>query len=167
MKKYLKIIFVIVVLSIIIATIIKFTKKEDVVKIKSIDISDFYIENRERCLLENSVLIGNNTKELENGYYDLKITYEQDVLKVNLNKLWYENYGEDYIDNEYLAKICREIVRVADINNKDKEAEYILFKHIKENFNNVKQGESVENIKIQGCNIHLENEDGMCRLEIK
>lgn len=166
MKKYITILLLVLLIVIATLTFIKFSnkKKSDVWKV---DVTEFNIAGRARCVLDNSVSIGNNEKELENGYYDLKLTYESGQVEVNLNKLWCENYDDNYIEDEYLAKICRELVRVIKIDNIDKESEYLFFKYIKENFNNVKQEKTAEDIQIKEYNIHLGSDEGMCKLVIK
>ena len=161
---------VIIVLSFIVMLIlllfvgfrIKMNNKQEDFKF---DISTFNINKRAKLVCENEVLIGNNEKELENNFFDIKLITQDKSLVIYLNKLWYTSYGTDYIQDDYLAEICREISKTLAIENI--EHEYTLFKLLKENFNKVKQEKFEKNIQIEQFEIYLSNFDGMCKLEIK
>lgn len=130
-----------------------------------VDISTFNIKNRTKLMCENDLLIGNNIKELENNFFDIKLTIEEKSLVIYLNKLWYSSYDKDYIQSDYLAQICRQISKSLNVSNI--EYEYTLYKLIKENFSKVKHGKVKKNVQDEQFEMYLSHFDGMCKLEIK
>lgn len=159
----------IVVLGIGLAVILnKDNKEESISRIEErLQIAEFNIENRV-CLREDNVIyVGTSLKELKNGYCDIKIQNVIDGVHIDLNKLWYESCGDDYIQDDYLAKICREITYEINVQNDREQFEYILYKYIKDNYMKVRQEEIIEEILINKINLKLELQEGIVKLKIR
>lgn len=133
----------------------------------NIQVTEFSIADRTTLKKDSSIYIGNNVKELENNFYDIKILNTQSGIVVYLNKLWYETYGEDYIQDEYLARICRELSSRLNVGNETEQFEYVLYKYIKDNYVKVRQNEPVENIATDILNLSFELEDNIVKLIIQ
>lgn len=138
------------------------TLPENVVKITS-----FNIEGREILKVDDEIYVGNNLKELQNNFYDIKIQNTNDGANVYLNKLWYENYGDDYIQDEYLAEICRQLSGNLNIQSGAEQFEYVLYKYIKDNYVKVRQNETIEQIVTDKLTLNLKLEDYVVKLEIR
>jgi len=133
----------------------------------TIDISKFNLENRVKLFVNEELLIGGNIKELENGYYDFKLSNKDRAVVITLNKLWYEEYGLNYIQDEYLAQICREIVKCIEITCEKEDLEYQLYKYIKDNYLKVKEGQDIEKIEIDGLDIWAKSINSECAIYLK
>lgn len=132
-----------------------------------IEITDFSIEDRTSLKANGAIYVGNNLKELENNFYDIKIQNTESGIVVYLNKLWHENYGKDYIQDDYLAKICRELSSRLNMQNDTEQFEYVLYKYIKDNYIKVRQNETVEEILTDKLNLKLELEEEVVKLIIR
>jgi len=170
MKKIV-IIAIILVIALGIALIIIHKKdiepENEKTKQNVLEITEFNIENRVCLKQDEDIYVGNSLKELENGFCDIKIQNTTDGIIVHLNKLWYATYGDDYIQDEYLAKICREIIYRINIQNESEQFEYILYKYIKDNYMKVRKGERVEEILTDKINLKLELQEGIIKLNIR
>ena len=171
MKKKVIIVIAIVLICVALVIAIMFKNKEEInnksKSMQTIQITDFNIDNRVTLKKENNLLLGNNTKELENNFYDIKITNTSEGVEVYLNKLWYENYGQDYIQDEYLAKICRELSSKLNVQETTEEFEYLLYKYVKDNYIKVRQGENIEEIQTDKLSLKFELEDSVAKLIIR
>ena len=171
MKKKVIIVIAIVLICVTLVIAIMFKNKEEInnksKSMQTIQITDFNIDNRVTLKKENNLLLGNNTKELENNFYDIKITNTSEGVEVYLNKLWYENYGQDYIQDEYLAKICRELSSKLNVQETTEEFEYLLYKYVKDNYIKVRQGENIEEIQTDKLSLKFELEDSVAKLIIR
>lgn len=143
------------------------SKETKEIEIQELTIESFIIEDRETLKVNNAILVGNNIKELENDFYDIKIINTQQGIEILLNKLWYENYDKDYIQENYLAKICRQLTFQMGIKSESEEFEYVLYKYIKENYVKVRQGTSVEGIVTEDFTILFELQDNIAKLIIR
>ena len=142
-------------------------KKTNVREYNTLKINEFNIKERVTIKDNNEIYVGENVKEIENGYYDLKIASQKDNVQIFLNKLWYKKIDKDYIQDDYLANICREIVNEINISDNKDELEYMLYKYIKENYLNVRNNEKIEEIKLDKLTILLNLKDNIPILEIK
>lgn len=172
MKKREWLIFVLLIILIIVIIFAFCVLKKDRASVNklpniSIDLQNFYIENRTRLFVSDELLIGENEKELQNGYYDFKISKNSEALIVYLNKLWYGEYDGDNIQEEYLAKICKELVKCLNIECEKQEVEYQLYKYIKENYLDIRKGENKGQIKVDKIIIDSKNIDNQCVIYIK
>ena len=170
MKKLVIIsIIIVVMLGIVLAVVLgKKSKMESVKQPQDVlQIADFNIENRVCLRQDNAIYVGNSLKELENGFCDIKIQNTTYGITIDLNKLWYETYGEDYIQDEYLAKICREITYRINVQNDSEQFEYLLYKYIKDNYMKVRQQENVQEIATDTINLKLELAEGIVKLKIR
>ncbi len=171
MKKKVIIVIAIVLICVALVIAIMFKNKEEIniesKSVQTIQITDFNIDNRVTLKKENNLLLGNNTKELENNFYDIKITNTSEGVEVYLNKLWYEDCGQDYIQDEYLAKICRELSSKLNVQETTEEFEYLLYKYVKDNYIKVRQGENIEEIQTDKLSLKFELEDSVAKLIIR
>ena len=163
---------VIVVLVLIAVLILKVGSKEDnenqdLSSSNTFQITDFNIQNRTVLKKANAIYVGNNTKELENNFCDIKIQSTDNGVVIELNKLWYATYGDDYIQDDYLAQICREIANRLNIKGDSEQIEYAMYKYIKDNYIKVREGESVEEILTDKINIKLVLEEQTVKLIIR
>lgn len=134
---------------------------------KIIQIIDFYVEDRSILKIGKEILVGNNIKELENDFYDIKIVNLDNYVEIYLNKLWYETFGKDYIQDEYLAKICREIARKINYKDSVEEVDYILYKYIKNNYIKAKNQEVTEELITQTIKCNFELDENIVKLIIR
>ena len=134
---------------------------------KVLRVNDFNIDGRVTFQLDNNIYIGNNLKELENGFYDIRLQNIDSGICVYLNKLWYENYGKDYIQDDYLAQICRELTSKVNIQNNKEEFEYMLYKYIKDNYTKVRNNENIEKVITEDISMEFELEDNIVKLIIR
>ena len=138
---------------------------------EQLKVENFNINGRVSYIDNDNILIGQNIKELQNGFYDLKIVNQNEQVIIYLNKLWYEYYGEDFIQDNYLAEICRCIVNKLNKNEKQnqekQDLEYMLFKYIKDNYVKVRNNKIIEKINIERFEFSLELEESIVKLTIK
>ena len=146
---------------------VKRSDKQKNTQEKIIQITEFNIVDRTNLKVEDTIYVGNNLKELENNFYDIKITNEQYGICVYLNKLWYETYGVDYIQDNYLAQICRELSYKLNMKGEPEQFEYIMYKYIKDNYTKVRQNEEIEQISADKYNLQLKLEDSVAKLIIR
>ena len=169
-KKIVIILSTIAVMIISIITIIngiQVKKEKTPTSNPKIKIESFRIEGRESLKLDNTLLIGNNIKELENNFYDIKIINTEYGIDIFLNKLWYKEYNKDFIQEDYLAKICRQIDNNFGVENATEEFEYVLYKYIKENYTKIRKGAYVEKINTENFTIEFELKDNIPKLIIR
>ncbi len=133
----------------------------------SFQITDFSIENRTVLKKDNAIYVGNNIKELENNFCDIKIQNVEDGVVIDLNKLWYETYGNDYIEDNYLAQICRELTYRLNVKGDSEQIEYAVYKYIKDNYIKVREGATVENVLTDEINMKLVLEEQIVKLIIR
>ena len=126
----------------------------------NLNLSEIVLKDREVKIIDGNLYVGNNEKEIENGFFDIKIEdlkVSEDINECNIyfNKLWYENYGTDYIQDEYLAEICRQIVKAISKKQEMDDFEYELYKYVKDNYMDVLKEEYKEinfgNIVLKGA----------------
>ena len=176
-KWVLTMVIIVVVILIIFSTILKIkninvNKIEIKDKINKIELKEFKIKDRLSITKNNAIYIGNNEKELENDFYDLKIIVVEGALKVYLNKLWHTQYGKDYIEDNYLVSICRELVKNLEFSKDeylidDANFEYVLYKYIKDNYIAIRSGENVKGIVLENVSIELQNSENIPLLIIR
>jgi len=142
-------------------------KKQGVLASNAFQIIDFNIENRSVLKKDNAIYVGNNTKELENNFCDIKIQNTDNRVVIDLNKLWYETYGDDYIQDDYLAQICREIASGLNVKGDSEQIEYAMYKYIKDNYIKVREGENVEEILTDEINMKLALEEQTVKLIVR
>ena len=132
-----------------------------------IDLSGFEIKNRVKLVKDKTVYIGENLKELENGFYDIKIFALNNTLEVTLNKLWITKWNQEYIEDKYLIEIVKCVVDTLKIDNVKEDVEYELYKYIKQNFLKVKNKEMVEKLELENITVSAKTIAGECVLYIK
>ncbi len=143
------------------------TNNDDEGVVETIDLSKFEINNRAKLVKDKTVYIGENLKELENSFYDIKISTINNTLEVTLNKLWQTKWDKDYIEDKYLIEIVKCIVNTLEIDSVKEDVEYELYKYIKQNFIKVKNKESVEKLELESIIVNAEHKEGECVLYIK
>lgn len=171
-KKISIVLAVIIALVLTTVFILKMRNKENNKKKESsflnvLQITDFTIENRTVLKKDNAIYVGNNTKELVNNFCDIKIQNIDNGVIIDLNKLWYETYGDDYIQDDYLAQICREITNRLNIKGDSNQIEYVMYKYIKDNYIKVREGENIEETLTDEMNMKLVLEEQVVKLIIR
>lgn len=126
------IIVVIVAILIIFCVILRFSKDK---KINNIDyfkknkVASFNISDRYILENENEISIGKNKNELENGYYDIKISVD-DCINIDINKLFKDFDNNVLYDELYVNEVIDYIDKSTNLNlNK-----YELKKEITSNY---------------------------------
>lgn len=64
------------------------------------------IDGRSCIEVYNAFYVGNNEKELQNGYYDFKISNTLNGVTIVINKLWYKEFNETLYEKEYVEMLC-------------------------------------------------------------
>ncbi len=134
---------------------------------ETININTFEIKNRIKLIKNNKLYIGENLKELENDFYDIKISTLDSGLEVTLNKLWRYEVNKEYIEDDYLIEIVDQIVELLGIENVKEDVNYELYKYIKQNFLKVKNNEQVEPLELEEFNVCSKSIDGECVIYIE
>jgi len=83
--------------------------------------------------LFNEFYVGNNDKELQNGYYDFKVSNTQNGVTIKINKLWHKKFNKNLYEQEYVDNLCEYISKIV-LNGTRKKIEkdelYVLYKDI-------------------------------------
>lgn len=90
-------------------------------------------DNRVCVELFNEFYVGNNKKELKNGYYDFKVSNRQRGVTITINKLWYKEFNENLYEHEYVDNLCEYISKIVLNGTKiklEKDELYVLYKDI-------------------------------------
>lgn len=173
MRKEVKFLILIIATILILITLFLINKNKEQSQDKTQEItiinniSEFNIKNRVSIIKDGVIYIGNNKKELENGFYDIKIVSSDNLVDIHLNKLWYTKYGQDYIEDNYLASICRELVNRLNMDLDKENFEYMIYKYIKENYVSVRNGEQIESLNMYKITISLQIKEGIPLLSLK
>ena len=170
MNKYIKL-GIIVLLALltmlgIACVVLKSTISEEQSK-AILKIVDFEIKDRICIKQGETIYLGNSKKEIFNDFYDVKVVNKESSVDIYLNKLWYENYGQDFIQDEYLARICRKIIENFEPKSNKEEAEYMLFKYIKDNYVQVRDNAEVQKVEIENMVFSLVCDSSMAKLIIE
>lgn len=162
----------------------KSEQKIDIVELykKRFSDKDFYIKlqksiaNRYIYINDetNEIIVGNNKKEIENGYFDVKITISKDnKLNIFINKLFKEKSN---INGVYDVDYFEELFNIFVYYTKDiiSEEEYIDIKNkVLESYINIRYVETVDNtfkkinlkcICLTKFNIELNIENNMLKV---
>ena len=166
MRKIIILIFIVIVVFVGIYFCLIFNESSDNASEERKTLQITNLEMKERTVLkkQKDIFIGNNIKELENGFYDIKISNLSQGVDIYLNKLWYEYYDEDYIQEDYLAKICRELSRQMCSTSQTEDFEYMLYKYIKDNYAKVRNQEVVQALLLDKISMGFELEDNIVKL---
>ena len=167
MKKTIIIIVLVLLLLLSIIILTNSLNKKSLNNINKIQIDQIKIKNRTTIKIDNIIYVGENIKEIENGYYDLKIVNEENTVDIYLNKLWYKNFNESYIQDDYLVNICHEIVNNIKVNKNKEELEYLLYKYVKENYLSSRSNKPTQSLLLENLTLSLMLEDDIPKLEIK
>lgn len=132
-----------------------------------ININAFEIKNRMKLIKNNMVYIGENLKELENNFYDIKISTLDTGLEITLNKLWRYKVNKEYIEDDYLIEIVDQVVELLKIDNVKEDVGYELYKYIKQNFLKVKSGETAEILELEEFKVYSKSVAGECVIYIE
>ncbi len=106
------------------------------------------VSNREIYVCEEKLLIGKSRKELENGYFDVKITVLEKSAKVYINKLFKEFIKREdkiFFEELYLDQLITIVDRVFDMNlNNDSKTK--LFNICKSEYTNLRYRQNFDNL---------------------
>lgn len=100
------------------------------------------INNRKIVNIEDKIYVGENEKQIENGYYDIYVYVRKNKhLVISLNKLWKE-FDEKLYQKEYITEIATSIESILeeDLNNNE------IFNYILLGYEIAKNSESKEEI---------------------
>ncbi len=75
------------------------------------------ITSRQILRKDNVVFVGNSKKEIENGYYDLKIMLEDRNVKLYINKLW-KVFNQSLYEKDYVREVINSVFDIFEINQK-------------------------------------------------
>ena len=113
------------------------------------------VSDRVILTFNDTIFVGNGKKELENGYYDLKICKDNKYLEIYINKLW-KAFDEKLYQEEYINQLVLSLLDIYELNkNKYKN---LLYDYIVEGYLFSKQIkgvkiESDDKLKIEEVNI--------------
>lgn len=100
------------------------------------------INNRKIINIEDKIFVGENEKQIENGYYDMYVyVHKNKHLVISLNKLWKE-FDEKLYQKEYVTEIVRSIESVLEEDLSNDE----LFSYILSGYSIAKNSENKEEI---------------------
>lgn len=122
---------------------------QDYLKNNQFKIKDL-IQNRSLKIddQKNIIMIGRNKKELENEYFDIKISLENNLAKISINKLFKDVMldKERKVDENYLNEVINLINITFDLKL-DSNNFLVLKSYLKDNYINIRNLENVENLK--------------------
>lgn len=97
---------------------------------------------KDRCVLKanTSVLIGENSKQLENGFYDIKFELKSKSLIVYVNKLW-KVFNEELYEEEYINEVMIALQKIIDVSDDLNELRTCL----KSEYIKTKKNEEIQN----------------------
>lgn len=131
-------------------------KNEQNISIERIDsIVKENIKDRSVFKEDNYILIGENIKQLENGFYDIKFELDNEMVIVYVNKLW-KDFNENLYEEKYIDEVITAFQKIFDVEDdlgklrEDLKEEYINTKNEKENVN----GKTFE---LSGIKVDLKN----------
>ncbi|MBR5227723.1 MAG: hypothetical protein IKV94_03705 [Clostridia bacterium] len=114
---------------------------------------------------EDVIIIGNNEKQIQNGFYDVKIAIKNQSLTVNLNKLWYKKFNENLYEIEYVDWLISYIEKSTNFKFSKEEKENLSQKIISKytsvkdfDFNiqeNINIGQLLVTFDYSGCELIL------------
>lgn len=86
--------------------------------------------NRAVYVSDNKLLIGNSLKELENGYFDVKIKADNiSGIYIYINKLYTSNFSDKLVyDKDYLTKIVSLMNQIFNFDLNQDQINCILYK---------------------------------------
>lgn len=134
------------------------------------DIENYFPDRKLLIISEsNTLLIGRNQKELENGYYDLKFDTYEDVVSITINNLQKEDIDFRSISDEYLNELKTFLAMLLNNKNIDElinmvKKEYIELRNNDECVDN-KHGYKQMNIEQYVIDFNIE--DNMLKINIK
>ena len=97
---------------------------------------------------KNIIMIGRNKKELENEYFDIKISLENNLAKISINKLFKDVMldKERKVDESYLNEVVN-LINISFDLKLDSNNILLLKKYLKDNYINIRNVENVDNLK--------------------
>ncbi len=127
--------------------------------------------------IEKVIEIGANQKELENGYYDIKIYIKENYAVFSVNKL-FKNFSLDKvtgtnikekIDEKYFEEIINTYIYLFDLKLDEKQKEilkeYVEFKYLElrsiENIDELNKIQTNNEIKISNYKIEVKSEENI------
>lgn len=105
MKKYIITLCIVctVLVSVCIGVSLKKTKN-----VTQVDKNVAKCINNRACIEEQQTIkIGNNDKELKNGYYDILLERYDSGFTMYINKLWKDEFNESLLDNTYADEVAQ------------------------------------------------------------
>lgn len=163
--------FIVALVRLTLVNDIRFKDKKNKINIEEkIDIREI-VKDRTLVEEENKIVIGNNEKEIQNQYFDIKIEVFSDNIKVFFNKLLKKNVVKDgiYVDEEYLYQVLNLIYNKYMLSLEDiKIKELVII--ISDEFENFRKNLATINKKDLNIddkyNFNIYTDENMLKLDI-
>lgn len=180
-NKLLVIIFFLIILICIFILYIKFNHKNTTLNsefypyifLQKTDENAFkeYFQNRyvNVDFSDNTVIIGRTKKEIENGYFDIKINTNKDYLEIYINKLTKEEKVTEYIVDEYLDELYKYIKLLLNIEDNEqviKKCIFEEFSNLRNNLEIIEENKKLKIINVENYNIEFSIEKNILKLKI-
>lgn len=142
-----------------------FTSYKDYIENGEVNISSRKIIKRKE---KYEVFIGKNQKEIENGYYDIYISLNEDIANIYINKLFKDYDGKIY-DRNYLEEFINYMDYIFNMNLSENDKKDLIYK-IENYYKKLRKiDEKIDynledNIYIYKFNIEFKVDDNMLKI---
>lgn len=119
---------------------------------------------------EKSILIGKNTKELSNGYFDIKFIFYDNSMNIYINKLTKDEISTEYISQEYIDELTEFLFLILNCDDTVNEIKNNIEKEYLKLRNNLECTNEITNLRIIDTDKYIVNfsiEKNMLKIEIK
>ena len=161
--------FIVALVRLTLVNDIRFKDKKNKINIEEkIDIREI-VKDRTLVEEENKIVIGNNEKEIQNKYFDIKIEVFSDNIKVFFNKLLKKNIVKDgiYVDEEYLYQVLNLIDNKYMLSLEDIKELVIIISDEFENFRKNLATINKKDLNIDDkYNFNIYTDENMLKLDI-
>lgn len=117
------------------------------------------------CIEEQEIIkIGNNEKELQNGYYDVLLEKNEFGFEVHVNKLWKTEFNETLLEMSYVDEVTRFLLsRVSSSVSVPEFSSYVV-----EGYTLAKNGEEyIKELDLKQETIMFESKNYELVIEVK
>lgn len=124
----------------------------------------------DRCCVytNDTISIGNNEKELNNGFYDVLFEREDTGLVIHVNKLWKDVFNENLYEEEYVKFVEKNILQFVGNKSDNKDTSGLLEGYVVDGYKASKNGlEYIKEIKLNNYSILFESKNHELLIEVK
>lgn len=126
------------------------------------------MDTRKCIYKEDMFLVGNNEKELSNGYYDVLFETSDEGVIIYVNKLWRNVFSEKLYENEYVEFVSRCIWRYLTNEKENIQINDDIKRYIIEGYCSSKKGlEYTKDIKLKKSSILFTSKNHELIIEVK